>query len=99
MFWGCLQDVIGCLDTDEVTVPCCEVVHWVTEEKLPYWHLEHEVLLAEAEADISDSAVEEAGGPEHQDQMEVPREGRLEEGREVPCHVGLRKEHLKPQTR
>lgn len=55
----------------------------VTEEELPYWHLEHEVLLAEAKANISNSAVEEAGGSEHQDQVEVPRKGSLEEGKEV----------------
>ena len=54
----------------------------VTEEGLPYWHLEHEVLLAEAKANISNSAVEEAGGSEHQDQVEVPGKGGLEEGRE-----------------
>jgi len=58
----------------------------VTEEELPYWHLEHEVLLAEAKANISNSAVEEAGGSEHQDQVEVPRKRGLEEGREVHCH-------------
>lgn len=59
----------------------------VTEEELPYWHLEHEVLLAEAKANISNSAVEEAGGSEHQDQVEVPREGSLEEGKELRCHT------------
>lgn len=52
----------------------------VTEGELPYWHLEHEVLLAEAKANISNSAVEEAGGSEHQNQVEVPRKGGLEEG-------------------
>lgn len=59
----------------------------VTEEELPYWHLEHEVLLAEAKANVSNSAVEEAGGSEHQDQVEVPRKGSLEEGKEVHCHT------------
>lgn len=59
----------------------------VTEEELPYWHLEHEVLLAEAKANVSNSAVEEAGGSEHQDQVEVPRKGSLEEGKEVHCHI------------
>lgn len=59
----------------------------VTEEELPYWHLEHEVLLAEAKANISNSAVEKAGGSEHQDQVEVSRKGSLEEGKEVPCHT------------
>lgn len=50
----------------------------VTEEELPYWHLEHEVLLAETEANVCDSAVEEAGGSEHQDQVEVPRKRGLD---------------------
>lgn len=50
----------------------------VTEEELPYWHFEHEVLLAEAEAYISNSTVEEAGRSEHQDQVEVPRKGSLD---------------------
>lgn len=49
-----------------------------TEEELPYWHLEHEVLLTEAKADISDGAMEEAGGSEHQNQVKVPRKGCLE---------------------
>lgn len=52
----------------------------VTEEELPYWHLEHEVLLAEAKANVSNGAVEEAGGSEHQDQVEVPRKRCLEDG-------------------
>ena len=50
------------------------------EEGLPYGHLEHEVLLAETEADVCDRALEEAGGAQHQDQVEVPREGGLGEG-------------------
>lgn len=54
----------------------------VTEGELPYWHLEHEVLLAEAEADVGDGAVEEAGGSKHQDQVKVPGEGGLGEGQE-----------------
>lgn len=62
----------------------------VTEGELPYWHLEHEVLLAEAEADVGDGAVEEAGGSKHQDQVEVPGKGSLRgrgEGQEeVYCH-------------
>lgn len=49
--------------------------------ELPYWHFEHEVLLAEAKANISDGAMEEAGGPEHQNQVKVPRKGRLERGK------------------
>lgn len=49
----------------------------VTEGELPYWHLEHEVLLAEAEADVGDGAVEEAGGSKHQDQVKVPGKGSL----------------------
>lgn len=52
----------------------------VTEGELPYWHLKHEVLLAEAKANIGNSAVEEAGGSEHQNQVEVPRKGSLEMG-------------------
>lgn len=48
----------------------------VTEE--PYWHLEHEVLLAEAKANISYGAVEEARGSEHQYEVKVPRKRRLE---------------------
>lgn len=59
----------------------------VTEEELPYWHLEHEVLLAEAKANVRNSAVEEAGGSEHQDQVEVPRKGSLEEGKDVDCRI------------
>lgn len=59
----------------------------VTEEELPYWHLEHEVLLAEAKANISDGAVEEAGGSKHQDQVEVPRKGSLGKVKEVRCHI------------
>lgn len=51
---------------------------WGAEEELPYWHLEHEVLLTEAKAKISDGAMEEAGGSEHQNQVEVPRKGCLE---------------------
>lgn len=51
----------------------------MSEGDQPYWHLEHEVLLAEAEADICDCAVEEAGGSQHQDQVEVPRKRSLEE--------------------
>lgn len=51
----------------------------VTEEELPYWHLEHEVLLAEAKANIGNSAVEEAGGSENQDQVEVPGKRSLGE--------------------
>ena len=50
----------------------------VTEGELPYWHLEHEVLLAEAKANISNSAVEEAGGSENQNQVEVSGKGSLE---------------------
>lgn len=50
----------------------------VTGEEQPYWHLEHEVLLAEAKANISDGAMEEAGGSEHQDQVKVPGKGHLE---------------------
>lgn len=50
----------------------------VTEEELPYWHLEHEVLLAEAKTNIGNSSVKEAGGSKHQDQVKVPRKGRLE---------------------
>lgn len=49
----------------------------VTDEKLPYWHLKHEVLLTEAEANICDSAVEKAGGPQYQDQVKVARKGYL----------------------
>lgn len=37
----------------------------VFEGELPYWHFEHEVLLAEAKANISDGPMEEAGGSEH----------------------------------
>lgn len=51
-----------------------------TEGELPYWHLEHEVLLAEAEANVGDGAMEEAGGSQHQNQVKVPRKGRLERG-------------------
>lgn len=51
-----------------------------TEGELPYWHFEHEVLLAEAEADVGDGAMEEAGGSQHQNQVKVPRKGRLERG-------------------
>ena len=64
------------------------VVMWdmfVTE--LPYWHLEHEVVLAEAEADVGHGAVEEAGGSEHQDQVEVPGERRLQEGEDAHGHI------------
>lgn len=50
----------------------------VTEGELPYWHLEHEVLLAEAEANVGDGAVEEAGGSKHQHQVKVPGEGGLQ---------------------
>lgn len=71
---GCKQDMRGC------TLLWCGTC-LVTEEELPYWHLEHEVLLAEAKANIGNSAVEEAGGSEHQDQVEVPRKGSLEEGK------------------
>lgn len=53
----------------------------VFEAELPYWHFEHEVLLAEAEAYISDGAMEEAGGSEHQNQVEVPRKGCLQRGK------------------
>lgn len=53
----------------------------MTEGKLPYWHFEHEVLLAEAKANVSDGAMEEAGGSEHQNQVKVPRKGRLERGK------------------
>lgn len=56
----------------------CET-YLVSEEELPYWHLKHEVVLAETEADVCYSTVEEAGGSEHQDQVEVPREGGLDE--------------------
>lgn len=56
-----------------------------TEEELPYWHLEHEVLLTEAKANISDGAMEEAGGSEHQNQVKVPRKGCLETVREDTC--------------
>ena len=53
----------------------------------PYRHLEQEVVLAKAEAQVGAAggggpgAVEQAGGPQHQDQVEVPWEGGLEEGR------------------
>lgn len=47
-------------------------------ESSPYWHFEHEVLLAEAKANVGNGAVEEAGGSEHQDQVEVPGKGSLE---------------------
>lgn len=70
----------------------------VTEEELPYWHLEHEVLLAEAKANICNSAVEEAGGSEHQDQVEVPRKRGLEKEREVHCHsddAGMEEDSVK----
>lgn len=56
-----------------------------SEEELPYWHLEHEVLLTEAKANISDGAMEEAGGSEHQNQVKVPRKGRLERVKEDTC--------------
>ena len=49
----------------------------VSEGVLPYWHLQHEILLAEAEAQVGDGALEETGGPKHQNQMEVPGEGGL----------------------
>lgn len=62
----------------------------VTEEQLPYRHLEHEVLLAEAKAQISDGAVEEAGGSENQNQVQVPGEGRLET---VKADVSIRHLH------
>lgn len=48
------------------------------EVQLSYWHLQHEVILAEAKADICDGSVEKAGGSEHQDQVKVPREGGLD---------------------
>ena len=51
----------------------------VSEGVLPYWHLQHEILLAEAEAQVGDSALEEAGGAQHQHQVEVAREGSLGE--------------------
>ena len=49
----------------------------VSEGVLPYWHLQHEILLAEAKAQVGDGALEEAGGPQHQHQVEVPGEGSL----------------------
>lgn len=63
----------------------------VTEGELPYWHLEHEVLLTEAEANVGDGAVEEAGGSKHQHQVKVPREGSLHGRRsgEVGCQRKL----------
>lgn len=66
------------------TLSWCET-YLVTEEDLPYWHLKHEVFLAEAEANVCNSTVEKAGGSEHQDQVEVPREGSLGESKEVYC--------------
>lgn len=74
----------------------------VTEEELPYWHLKHEVLLAEAKANISNSTVEETGGSEHQDQVKVPRKGSLEKVTEVHSHIdnaahGAWSEHIKHQ--
>lgn len=53
----------------------------VLEGQLPYWHFEHEVLLAEAKANISDGAMEEAGGSENQNQVKVTGKGRLEKGK------------------
>lgn len=61
----------------------------MTEGELPYWHFEHEVLLAEAKADVSDGAMEEAGGAEHQDQVKVPRKGRLEREQRTEMIYGL----------
>lgn len=61
---------------------------------LPYWHLEHEVLLAETEAQVCDGALEEAGGSQHQHQVEVPREGGLETGRDTITPLGLDSELL-----
>lgn len=70
----------------------------VTEGELPYWHLEHEVLLAEAEADVGDGAVEEAGGSKHQDQVKVPGKGSLREGgggqEELCCHTEKHREDI-----
>lgn len=59
------------------------------EEELPYGHLKHEVVLAEAEADVCNSSVEEAGGSEHQDQVEVPGEGGLDNRKESCFYVFL----------
>lgn len=56
-----------------------------TEEEPPYWHLEHKVLLTEAKANISDGAMEEAGGSEHQNQVKVPGKGGLERVEEDTC--------------
>lgn len=72
----------------------CTLLGWGTcvafEGELPYWHFKHEVLLTEAKADISDGAVEEAGGSEHQNQVKVPRKGRLEKGKaDSTCHWTL----------
>lgn len=59
------------------------------EEELPYWHLKHEVVLAEAEADVGNSSVEEAGGSEHQDQVEVPGEWGLDDRKESQFFIYL----------
>lgn len=51
----------------------------------PYRHFEHEVLLAEAEAQVCHRPLEEAGGPQDQNEVQVPRKGGLrvwERGRE-----------------
>lgn len=66
----------------------------VTEEELPYWHLEHEVLLAEAKTNISNSTVEETGGSEHQNQVKVPRKGSLEKVKDVHTRI----DNAAPQT-
>jgi len=68
------------------TLSWCET-YLVNEEELPYWHLKHEVVLAKAETDIRNSTVEEAGGSEHQDQVEVPWKGSLDEGKDSHCYA------------
>lgn len=53
-------------------------------------HLHLELILVELEEDVGECALKEGGGPQNQNQLEVPREGALKEKEredDGDCHL------------
>lgn len=64
----------------EASHSLCVCVH-IRETGGTHRHLHLELILVELEEDVGEGALQEGGGPQNQNQLEVPREGALKSKR------------------